>query len=115
MIRNDLKTIFLEQEKFDQERQHARHLNEYRQLHQRIEDSREWDLNNPNQWKLIGPTRISDDDSRLGSSSAQIFAGEDLRAPARRKVQQEQMKNYYQIQVILINDMNNDLRWIVEH
>ena len=103
MIRNDLNVVFREQEQLDEERQYARYLNAYRQSHQRMEDSREWDLNNPNQWKLIGPTRIGDDDPRLGPSSAQIFAGEDLRATARKRAQQEQMKGYYQLQVIMIN------------
>lgn len=103
MIRNDLKVVFREQEQLDEERQYARYLNAYRQSHQRIEDSREWDLNNPNQWKLIGPTRLGDDDPRLGPSSAQIFAGEDLRATARKRAQQEQMKDYYQLQVMMNN------------
>ena len=104
MIRNDLKVVFREHEQLDEERQYARHLNAYRQSHQKIEDSREWDLNNPNQWKLIGPTRMGDDDPRLGPSSAQIFAGEDLRATARKRAQQEQMKNYYQLQVRVVSE-----------
>ena len=102
MIRNDLKAVFREQEELDQERRYARYLNAYRQSQQKIEDSREWDLNNPNRWKLTGPARVSDDDPRLGPSAAQIFDGEDLRAMARKRAQQEQMRNYYQLQVLMI-------------
>jgi hypothetical protein len=100
MIHNDLKHIFFQQEELCQQRQNAQELNEYRRLYQRPENAREWDLNDPDRWKHLTPTRISDDDSRLGPSSGQIFAGEDLQASTRKKAQQEQLKKYFDIQVI---------------
>ena len=109
MIRNDLKQLFLQENEFSKQRQKRETLNEYRRLYQRPENAREWDLNDPNRWKYLTPARISDDDSRLGPSSCQIFAGEDLQASARRKAQQEQLKNYFDIQVRVY--LNIDLRY----
>ena len=100
MIHNNLKFILLKQEEIYRQRQSAQELNNYRRLYQRSEDAREWDLNNPNRLKGLMPIRISDDDPRLGPSSGQIFAGEDLQASVRKKLQQEQLKNYFDIQVI---------------
>ncbi|UJR28222.1 hypothetical protein I4U23_009472 [Adineta vaga] len=100
MIRNDLKLIHLEQEELSQQRQCAQELNDYRRLYQRPEDTREWDLNDPDQWKYLTPARINDDDARLGPSSGQIFAGEDLQRFARKKAQQKQLKNYFDIQIM---------------
>ena len=99
-IRHDSKWIFLDQERTLEEHQHAQELNAYRRLHQRPENAREWDLNDPNRWKSQPPARISDQDPRLGPSSGQIFAGEDLRAPSRKKAQQEQMRNALHLQVM---------------
>jgi hypothetical protein len=98
MIRNDLKQLFLQEDEFSKQRQNRKKLNEYRRLYQRPENTREWDLNDPNRWKHLTPARISDD-SRLGPSSCQIFSGEDLQASVRKKAQQEQLKNYFDIQV----------------
>jgi hypothetical protein len=100
MIRNDLKVILLEQDELDQQRQNARQLNDYRRLHQKPENAREWDLNNPHRKKYLTPTRISDDDPRLGPSSGQIFVGEDLQSSSRKKAQKEQLKMYFDIQVM---------------
>jgi hypothetical protein len=113
MIRNDLKEIFLQQEKLSRERQNAQELNDYRHLYQKPENAREWDLNDPNRWKHLTPTRISDDDPRLGPSSGQIFAGEDLQASTRKKAQQEQLKKYFDLQVILYL-INNDIKLFVQ-
>jgi hypothetical protein len=99
MIRNDFKQILLQEEEFAQQRQKAEKLNEYRRLYQKPENAREWDLNDRNQWKYLTPTRISDDDPRLGPSSGQIFTGEDLQASTRKKAQQEQLKIYFDVQV----------------
>ncbi len=100
MIRNDLKQIFLQQEELCRQRQNAQELNDYRRLYQKPENYKEWDLNDPDRWKHLMPTRISDDDPRLGQSSGQIFSGEDLQASTRKKAQQEQLKNDFNQQVI---------------
>ncbi|CAF4974446.1 unnamed protein product, partial [Rotaria sp. Silwood1] len=100
MIKNDLKQILLEQEEFSLKRQYAQELNNYRQLYQKPEHAKEWDLNDPNRWKQLIPTRINDNDSRLGLSSGQIFAGEDLQVLQRKKLQQEQLKNDFNLQIL---------------
>lgn len=107
MIHNDLKQIFQQEEEFDRQRRKAQELNDYRRLYQRPEDAREWDLNNPDQWKQLKPTRTHDDDPCLGSSSAQIFVGEDLQAFTRKKMQQEQLKKYFDLQVKIFHYKNN--------
>ncbi len=99
MIRNNYKQILLQEEGLSQQRQKEKELNQYRQLYQKPENAREWDLNDRNRWKYLTPTRITDQDSRLGPSSGQIFTGEDLQASIRKKAQQEQLKNYFDIQV----------------
>lgn len=99
MICNDLKEILRQEGEVRQRRKHAEELNEYRRLHQKAEDAREWDLNDPHRWKSVPPARIIDDDPRLGPSSAQIFAGEDLQASHRKKLQQQQLKTYFDQQV----------------
>jgi hypothetical protein len=101
MIRNDSKQLFLHEEELSQQQQTAQELNNYRRLYQKPEDAREWDLNDPNRWKYSTPSRINDDDSRLGPSSGQIFSGEDLQALTRKKIQQEQLKQYFDMQVRL--------------
>lgn len=100
MIHNDLKYLFHQQEEYCRQRQNAQELNDYRRLYQKPEDAKEWDLNNPDSWKYLTPPRISDNDPHLGPSSAQIFAGEDLQASIRKKVQQEQLKKYFDLQVM---------------
>ncbi|CAM4914143.1 unnamed protein product [Rotaria socialis] len=110
MIRNDLKQRLLEQEDFSEQRQCAQELNNYRLLYQKPEDSREWDLNDPNKWKKLTPARISDDDPRLSLSSGQKFAGEDLQKSIRKKFQQEQLKNYFDLQTQVKTERNKEER-----
>lgn len=102
MTYNDLKQVSLEEEELEQKRRQAQEINDYRQLYQKPDYAREWDLNNPDRWKQLTPARIGDDDPRLGLSSCQIFAGEDLRAQQRKKAQQEQLRHYFNTQVIYI-------------
>jgi len=112
MIRNDLKQIFLQQEELCRQRQNAQELNDYRRLYQKPENAKEWDLNDPDRWKRLTPTRTSDDDPRLGPSSGQIFSGEDLQASTRKKAQQEQLKNDFNQQVIFYF-INNDIKLLI--
>lgn len=46
-------------------------INEYRRKYQKKEDSREFDLNDPNRMQNAVAARAGDDDPRLGISSAQ--------------------------------------------
>lgn len=99
MILKDFQLTIKEQKEISQQRQNAKELNEFRKFYQNREDSREWDLNDPQRWKSLRAPRITDDDPRLGVSSAQIFQGEDLQVLSRKRDQQEQMKNYFHSQV----------------
>lgn len=67
-------------------------LVEFRKENQRIEDRREFDINDPDS-KLKGkPARVSDDDPRLTVSGLQAFDGEDLEYERRKKLQQKQLR-----------------------
>nr|XP_060619217.1 RIB43A-like with coiled-coils protein 1 [Anolis sagrei ordinatus] len=50
---------------------------------------REWDIHDPDAARKDFPARVSDDDPRCGPSSMQRFAGEDLNAQAKNKLQKE--------------------------
>uniref|UniRef100_A0A1A9X324 RIB43A-like with coiled-coils protein 2 n=1 Tax=Glossina brevipalpis TaxID=37001 RepID=A0A1A9X324_9MUSC len=74
-------------------------LNYYRCRYQRKEQSRDFDLNDPNAIKNSKPVRIADDDFNLGISSAQVFVGEDLGFRERRQRQREQQRAWLDQQV----------------
>jgi hypothetical protein len=57
---------------------------------------KEWDLNDPANRQLPRPTRDGDNDPRLGASSIQVFAGEDLRCAERRRLQMVQQAAWNQ-------------------
>ena len=69
-------------------------LNEYRKMHQQPNTRREFDLYDPDSLKKDKPARVHDDDPRCTLSSLQKFEGEDLNNPARKKLQQEQMREW---------------------
>ncbi|RZB77478.1 RIB43A-like with coiled-coils protein 2 [Asbolus verrucosus] len=76
-----------------------REINYFRMCCQRPENRREFDLNDPNQRKKEVPVRTSDNDPRIGPSSAQKFEGEDLQSLDRAKMQQDQMKAWLDQQI----------------
>ncbi|CAF1074456.1 unnamed protein product [Didymodactylos carnosus] len=98
MIRNDLKALVMEQDERQKDYECAKRVDEFRKLYQKPEMAREWDLNNPDALKNGVSPRIMDDDPRLGPASIQSFAGEDLNLKARKKLQQEQLKEYFNTQ-----------------
>lgn len=65
-------------------------LNYYRCMYQRMDQRREFDLNDPNKIKTAKPIRSADNDMNLGISSAQIFSGEDINFVERRQRQKDQ-------------------------
>ena len=69
-------------------------VNEFRSLHQQPTGRREWDLYDPDALKKDKPARVSDSDPRCGTSSLQMFNGEDLNNKARRKFQGEQQQEW---------------------
>ncbi|XP_067643757.1 RIB43A-like with coiled-coils protein 2 [Eurosta solidaginis] len=74
-------------------------LNYYRCQFQRKDQRREYDLNDPNWIKKALPTRVADDDTRLGISSAQVFSGEDLGRNERHLRQRAQQRAWLDQQV----------------
>jgi hypothetical protein len=84
--------VLLEKRQESDMRELNKSLNDYRKTFQRKEDTREFDLNDPDSLKNDKPARISDDDPRLGVSSLQKFSGEDLNSKGRKKLQQEQTR-----------------------
>ena len=67
-------------------RQREKEDNNFRMGYQRKEQRREWDLQDPKRLVKEPPTRLGDVDPRLGASSIQVFGGEDVNWPTRKKV-----------------------------
>lgn len=71
---------------------------EYRREHQKPEQRREFDLNDPDALRneAAAPVRTGDeeDDARFGPASMQYFEGEDNHATARADLQKQQMREW---------------------
>ncbi|KAJ8301340.1 hypothetical protein KUTeg_020825 [Tegillarca granosa] len=93
-IRNDKLTMMFERRQEQDMRELNKALNEFRYMHQQPDSRREFDLYDPDYLKKDKPARVSDDDPRCGISSLQKFDGEDLNNKARRKYQQEQLREW---------------------
>ncbi|XP_053682422.1 RIB43A-like with coiled-coils protein 2 isoform X1 [Sabethes cyaneus] len=74
-------------------------INQFRALHQRPEQSRDFDLFDPNFLKKSLPARINDDDPRLTVSGAQKFEGEDLFQRDRTRFQKQQQRSWLEQQI----------------
>ncbi|XP_063150345.1 RIB43A-like with coiled-coils protein 1 [Candoia aspera] len=83
----------LEEEEHQRKKQLSRDLVEFREREQQPSMRREWDIHDPEVVCKGQPARVSDDDPRCGPSSMQRFAGEDLNAVARHRLQKEQNKH----------------------
>ena len=94
MIRNDKIAELLQRRREQDIRNLNMAQNEFRALNQQPESRREWDLNNPDAKKIDKPARVHDDDPRCGISSVQKFDGEDLNSKERKKLMQEQMREW---------------------
>ncbi|EDS31217.1 protofilament ribbon protein [Culex quinquefasciatus] len=86
------------------EQQQLRHLlnseeNRFRRLYQRPEQSRDFDLFDPDGLKKALPARVGDDDPRLSVSGAQKFDGEDLTERERRRLQMQQQRSWLEQQI----------------
>lgn len=85
-----------------------RDMNEFRLGHQRKEQTREFDLNDPEYKRKSRPARIGDDDPRLTISSAQKFQGEDIDSSERLRLQQAQQRAWLQQQMHEKNQAKSD-------
>ena len=92
MNRNDKICVLLQKRQENDLRELNQSLNAFRNAFQKKEDTREFDLNDPDSLKTDKPARISDDDPRCGISSLQMFSGEDLNSKERKQLQQEQVR-----------------------
>lgn len=106
----------VELENRERRRQMLQEEQEFRKTHQRVEDRREFDLNDPGRLKKDKPARLSDEDVRCGVSSLQMFHGEDLGRFERMKAQQEQMKQWIKEQsqerlALEQQEKNEELLW----
>lgn len=93
-VRNDMIAELLQKRQEHDMRELNGALNEFRFLHQQPSQRREWDLYDPDHLKKDKPARVSDDDPRCGISGLQKFDGEDLNSKARRKFQNEQLREW---------------------
>ncbi|XP_063952991.1 RIB43A-like with coiled-coils protein 2 [Lytechinus pictus] len=94
LIRNDKISELLQRRQEQDIRNLNKALNEFRDLHQQPEGRREWDLYDPEAKKKDKPARVSDDDPRCGPASLQKFDGEDLGGKERKKLMEEQMREW---------------------
>ena len=94
IIRNDKISELLQRRQEQDIRNLNKALNEFRDVHQQPEGRREWDLYDPEAKKKDKPARVSDDDPRCGLASLQKFDGEDLGGKERKKLMQEQMREW---------------------
>ncbi|KAF4523110.1 hypothetical protein B566_EDAN003124 [Ephemera danica] len=80
-------------------RQINQDVDNYRVSYQRPETRREYDLYDPSGLKKELPCRVADDDPRCGPSSAQKFAGEDLKGKERLATQRDQQRAWLRQQL----------------
>ncbi|XP_034951405.1 RIB43A-like with coiled-coils protein 2 [Chelonus insularis] len=99
LVRSSQFAIMLEKQQEEERKVMDRQINNFRQIYQRPQDRRDYDLYDPDRLKKTIPARISDDDPRLGPASAQKFDGEDIKRKARLKDQKEQMQSWLMQQV----------------
>merc|ERR1712226_768851 len=94
MVRNDKISQLLQKRQEADIRRLNKARDQYRIMHQQPNTRREFDLYDPDSLKKDKPARVHDDDPRCTLSSMQKFEGEDLNNPARKKLQQEQMREW---------------------
>ncbi|XP_013923552.1 PREDICTED: RIB43A-like with coiled-coils protein 1 [Thamnophis sirtalis] len=105
-VQCDKVAQMLEEEEQQRKKLLCQHLVEFREREQQPSMRREWDIHDPEAVRKGQPARVRDDDPRCGPSSLQCFAGEDLNAVARQKLQKEQNKHALEEQR---NERNKEL------
>ncbi|CAH4035007.1 RIB43A-like with coiled-coils protein 2 [Pieris brassicae] len=98
MIKDSNLAVVLEAREQEERRRINIEIDEFRKNYQRLEDRREYDLNNPDVLKVQLPPRASDGEP-VGMSSAQKFEGEDLEYEERKKIMAEQKNAWLEQQV----------------
>ncbi|XP_047998471.1 RIB43A-like with coiled-coils protein 2 [Leguminivora glycinivorella] len=96
MIKDSNLAAVLAEREQEERRRIGSEIDSYRQLYQRPQDRREFDLNDPDVLKKQLPPRASD---IIGMSSAQKFEGEDLEFEERKKIMAVQKNSWLEQQV----------------
>lgn len=94
LIRSCKIAIILEKKEVEERRKFLQKINNYRQVCQRPEDRREFDLYDPDRLKKMRQENIECGDAQCGLASAQVFEGEDCNKQQRLKEQKEQMQSW---------------------
>lgn len=95
----DKYAIWLEGEQAKQRQERELEAQVFRNQKQQSSKRREAHLNDKTQLKAELPPRLGDDDPRCTVSGCQMFEGEDLDAPARRRVQAQQLTSWAEQQI----------------
>jgi len=99
MVKNSQICTLLDTRQKNDTMQQNVQLNKFRSEQQTAASRREFDLYDPESKKKDKPARVSDDDPRCQVSGLQLFQGEDLSAKERKKLQQEQMREWIKQQL----------------
>lgn len=99
MIKTAQICTLLDERQSNDTRKLNEQLNKFRLEQQAAGSRREFDLYDPESKKKDKPARVSDDDPRCQVSGLQLFQGEDLSAKERKKLQQEQMREWIKQQL----------------
>ncbi|MEE6477610.1 hypothetical protein FKM82_011570 [Ascaphus truei] len=94
MVQNDKIACLLDERQQEDIRNLNKAISEFRHCFQKREDSREFDIYDPEALKKDLPARLSDNDPRCTISGVQQLMGEDLKLENRKKYQQEQLREW---------------------
>ncbi|XP_004700280.1 RIB43A-like with coiled-coils protein 2 [Echinops telfairi] len=94
MRQNDKIMCILENRERRDRRNLCRAINNFQQSSQLPESRREFDLSDPLALRKDLPARLSDNDARNSISGMQKFLGEDLNYHTRKKLQEEQNREW---------------------
>jgi hypothetical protein len=98
-LKIDKHLMYVDQQRDMYLRGRDRSVDDFRSTMQKKEDTREYDLNDPNMLRKDRPARLGDDDETLSAGGAQKFAGEDLHFAERVRKQQAQLRAWNAQQV----------------
>ncbi|XP_050434717.1 RIB43A-like with coiled-coils protein 2 [Adelges cooleyi] len=99
LLQDCATSIRLDEQNRKKQKQIDLEILDYRRKHQAPETRREYDLNDPLQFKKGQPSRIDDHDPRVTVSSGQRFEGEEGNSKEYRNEQIQQQRVWLEMQV----------------
>lgn len=99
MLKTAQICTLLDKRQNDDVKEVNKQLNKFRLEQQTVGSRREFDIYDPQSKKKDQPARVGDDDPRCHVSGLQLFQGEDLSEKERKKLQQEQMREWIKQQL----------------